>query len=243
MTTETANRSLQHEVSRVFSNMPTEWQPKQWLLYGALALTTHACLIVLGKNVEYEAPEQFMRTVNIEFTKPPVEVPKPQVLPPEPKPVKKVEQKPVTKPEPKPAVDNKPAAAPENRPLQSAETSTSSAELSLPAARPVPADVPLRDNVTETVTPARGSAGYLNNPAPSYPNIARNQGWEGRVLLKVKVLANGKPESIEIQSSSGRKALDEAALSAVKQWTFSPAKRGETAIEAWVTVPIEFKLG
>jgi protein TonB len=37
--------------------------------------------------------------------------------------------------------------------------------------------------------------------------------------------------------------LDDAALAAVQNWRFVPAKRGSVAVEGWVNVPIEFKLG
>lgn len=44
-------------------------------------------------------------------------------------------------------------------------------------------------------------------------------------------------------SSSGRRMLDTAAVAAVKRWTFVPAKRGDEAVDGWVNVPIDFKLG
>ena len=62
------------------------------------------------------------------------------------------------------------------------------------------------------------------------------------MLLRVHVLANGKPSDIQIQRSSGRDALDDAAVRAVKRWSFVPAKRGDQAIAGWVSVPLEFRL-
>jgi protein TonB len=47
---------------------------------------------------------------------------------------------------------------------------------------------------------------------------------------------------VEIKTSSGRKVLDTAAIQTVKRWSFVPAKQGETAIDSWVEVPIDFKL-
>ncbi|MEK1906481.1 MAG: energy transducer TonB, partial [Pseudomonas sp.] len=86
------------------------------------------------------------------------------------------------------------------------------------------------------------NAAYLKNPAPEYPSLAQRRGWEGTVLLRVHVLASGKPSDIHIQKSSGRDALDEAAVRAVKRWSFVPAKRGDVAQEGWVTVPLDFRL-
>ena len=36
--------------------------------------------------------------------------------------------------------------------------------------------------------------------------------------------------------------LDRAAQEAVTRWRFVPARRGDVAVEAWVLVPIVFKL-
>ncbi|PZE09556.1 energy transducer TonB, partial [Pseudomonas sp. 57B-090624] len=92
------------------------------------------------------------------------------------------------------------------------------------------------------VTPPSANAGYLRNPAPEYPSFAQRRGWEGTVLLRVHVLASGSPSEVQIQKSSGRDLLDEAAIKAVKRWTFVPAKRGDVAQDGWVSVPIDFKL-
>ncbi|MQT57675.1 TonB family protein, partial [Pseudomonas sp. FSL R10-0399] len=92
------------------------------------------------------------------------------------------------------------------------------------------------------VTPASANAGYLHNPAPEYPSLAMRRGWEGTVLLRVHVLASGKPGEIQIQKSSGRTQLDDAALAAVKRWSFVPAKQGDVAQDGWVSVPIDFKI-
>lgn len=94
----------------------------------------------------------------------------------------------------------------------------------------------------QPVTPPMGRAGYLNNPAPAYPAFAQRQGWEGTVLLKVHVLASGRPDDVEIDKSSGHKVLDDSALNAVRGWVFVPAKQGSVAMDGWVTVPIDFKL-
>jgi protein TonB len=82
----------------------------------------------------------------------------------------------------------------------------------------------------------------MNNPAPDYPAAAARVGWEGVVMLRVKVLASGAVAAVEVQQSSGHRILDDAAARTVKAWTFSPSKRGSTPIDGWATVPIEFKL-
>ena len=72
--------------------------------------------------------------------------------------------------------------------------------------------------------------------------MAKRRQWEGKVILKVRVLADGKASQVSIATSSGHEVLDEAALEAVSQWHFVPAKRGGQAVESWVNVPINFNL-
>jgi protein TonB len=83
---------------------------------------------------------------------------------------------------------------------------------------------------------------YAENPKPPYPREARKMGFQGEVLLKVEVLSNGLVGQVEVKKSSGHEILDRSALSAVKQWKFFPAKRGEIAIASWVNIPIKFQL-
>jgi len=83
---------------------------------------------------------------------------------------------------------------------------------------------------------------YAQNPKPSYPQEAREKGYEGEVILRVEVLSNGRVGQIEVKNSSGYELLDRSALTAVKQWRFVPAKKGETPIPLWVNIPVKFQL-
>ena len=103
-------------------------------------------------------------------------------------------------------------------------------------AAPAPPAAPL------PVVGARFDADYLRNPRPVYPSASRRLGEEGRVVLRVTVSAEGLPESVEIKQTSGFRRLDEAARAAVERWRFVPARRGATAIESSVLVPLQFNL-
>jgi TonB family protein len=83
---------------------------------------------------------------------------------------------------------------------------------------------------------------YLDTPRPGYPELARREGREGRVLLRVLVNDQGRTKAVEINSSSGNEALDGAAAEAVKRWHFHPARYGDKAVESWLRIPIEFRL-
>ena len=96
--------------------------------------------------------------------------------------------------------------------------------------------------VPGAVSRARFDADYLHNPAPPYPPQSRRMSEEGKVILRVEVSAEGRAKNLEIKTSSGSARLDESALRTVRSWRFIPAKRGETAVDSWVLVPIIFKL-
>lgn len=83
----------------------------------------------------------------------------------------------------------------------------------------------------------------LHNPAPSYPETARRRGMEGQVVLLVSVMKNGEAGNVQVRESSGFAALDSAAVVAVQQWRFIPARVGNIAVESDVKVPVVFKLG
>lgn len=129
----------------------------------------------------------------------------------------------------------RPAAAPAAPPAAAADPAGL-----LPPAAPAPAAV---EAAPAPFIEASAHAGYLRNPAPVYPERAKRMGWEGRTLLRVLVLASGRPERIELDRSSGYGELDDAARDTVKGWTFAPARRGTVPVDGWVQVPIEFKLG
>jgi protein TonB len=91
-------------------------------------------------------------------------------------------------------------------------------------------------------TPPSYTADYLRNPPPEYPLSARRLGQEGWVVLRVKVDPSGAPAEVHLAQSSGVISLDQAALEAVRHWTFVPARRGGEVVTAWVEVPIRFQL-
>lgn len=168
-----------------------------------------------------------------------VELYKPVVEPPKPLPQKKEPPPPVvkTKEPPLPAVK---LPDPPTAPAPVAAEQLANAVQAPPAPEPVPLAPP--PEPAEPITQASAKAGYLHNPPPVYPDFAQEQGWEGQVVLKVHVLPSGKPGIVQIKRSSGRKMLDQSALEAVQRWSFAPAKRGQTPIDGWVDVPIDFKI-
>lgn len=200
-------------------------------------------LIAIGisqnKNEAIVVPPK-VPPMEIQISKPtplPQAIPVPKNLPPQPK--KAAPPKSAPAPAPAPAKVASPVATPVahetvaiNPVPTTNQVATSSESQSAPARA-----------TGERVTQARADADYLNNPPPKYPAIAQSRGWEGQVMLNVHVLASGRADIINVEQSSGRKTLDDAAIKAVTDWRFVPAKRGQTPIDGWVQVPIDFKLG
>lgn len=180
--------------------------------------------------------------------KPAVAPPKPAPPPPpekKPPPPKKVKPKPVVK-KPAPVVQKAPDFAPQEEvepvpaPVpQAAPTTQTSSSASTTTSTTSQAT---SANTAETFTEANFRANYAHNPKPDYPTIAKSRGWQGKVLLRVKVSAQGLSDDVTVEQSSGHEILDESAVEAVRKWRFIPAKRGETPVASSVIVPIVFTL-
>ncbi|MEX4002193.1 energy transducer TonB [Paraburkholderia sp. EG285A] len=226
---------------------------RTFALTALAVIALHAALVWLAHawqtHTAARPPQPLPMTVTL--TSAPRPLPQAAAAAPEPqppreaKPASPVAARPVEHHEKAPAPTARPVAAP---PIAAAQTEQPAAQQAVqqPAQQPMQqapaAAAPTHESRPPPTSAPIGNAAYLHNPAPDYPQIAQDQGWEGRVLLRVHVLADGSPDSVAVQTGSGRRVLDEAAREAVAHWRFVPAKRGDEAVEGWVTVPIDFRL-
>ena len=218
-----------------------------YLLIGVLTLLAHVFIVQQFHDIsQHEVPVTPVKVppmVQVTLVVPPP--PKPIVQPPPPPPPpppKKAEPPPPKKdvvalkpkpPKPKPPKPVVERVEPPPQPVPVADDPPPAPVRAAPPAPPAPP--------VEKVTPPSASAGYLHNPAPEYPSIAEEEGWSGRVVLKVHVQANGRPDAVSVAKSSGHEVLDQAAVRTVKaSWHFAPAMRGDTPTDGWVSVPIVF---
>ena len=116
------------------------------------------------------------------------------------------------------------------------------ARVTEPADRQAVAVAFAKPAAAEPIVPPRPVAGMETNRAPSYPEIARRRGEQGRVMLRVTVSAEGTPLEVDVSATSGYPMLDSAALSAVRQWRFVPATQAGAPVSAAAEVPIRFRL-
>lgn len=80
------------------------------------------------------------------------------------------------------------------------------------------------------------------NREPIYPEELRRDGIGGTVLLRVTIAADGTVEEVTLAKSSGYRALDESALTAIRTWRFEPARRNKVAVKYTVKLPVTFSV-
>jgi periplasmic protein TonB len=170
------------------------------------------------------------------------EPPPPRPAPPKPTPAPREVPKPLPPTPSGPPSPRAVTAPPPERPVvqQTAAQPATATASTPPAASPAP-QAEARE-VPQAVTPPRSDAAHLNNPPPPYPSLSRRLREEGRVVLDVYILADGRVGEIRLRRSSGHPRLDEVALDAVRRWRYVPARRGDEPIPFWYVQPVDFRL-
>jgi len=198
-----------------------------WPRVGALsgALSLHFIVIVL-----LLVPPTAMRLLrpmvpDITYARvldPPKPLDEPQL--PQPKPlVHEVRQKPVAKPVQAPVA---PPVLESNVPAQQAD--------------PTPPAPDITPTTPAEVMPV--ALAYNTRTRIPYPHDAAKLHQQGTVILSVLVGADGAPQTIEIEKSSGFRSLDLAARDAVRHWTFQAGTRNGITTALRARVPITFTL-
>jgi protein TonB len=75
---------------------------------------------------------------------------------------------------------------------------------------------------------------------PDYPDLARQAGVEGQVVVLALVGVDGHVKEVRLAKSVP--LLDAAAMDAVRKWVFTPALDNHHPVPAWVRVPVIFHL-
>jgi protein TonB len=91
----------------------------------------------------------------------------------------------------------------------------------------------------ESVTPARFLGDAQN---PPYPERSRQMGEHGKVVVRVRVSADGQVGEVTVVQSSGYPALDQSAADFVRRGPFYPAHRASAAIDSRVRLSVTFNL-
>lgn len=92
----------------------------------------------------------------------------------------------------------------------------------------------------EAPTPIGGQAAISRNTI--YPEIAKEAGIEGQVVVQAFINDQGTVEHCLILKGMPGTGLDEAAISAIKKTKFKPAKQRDRNVGVWISIPVTFKL-
>ncbi len=78
----------------------------------------------------------------------------------------------------------------------------------------------------------------------TYPEEAKKNAQQGIVYIKARIAKDGTVAEamVDPQHPGSVALLETAALDAVRQWTFTPAKFKGEPVEVWIVVPVNFKL-
>ncbi len=111
-----------------------------------------------------------------------------------------------------------------------------------PTAAPTapPARVAVRDGALVELDDVDTPPRVAKVVKPSYPPLALQARIGGIVILRVLVSESGAPAEIQVLRP-GRAGLTEAAVRAVKDWTFQPAIKDGVPVRTWISVPIPFE--
>jgi periplasmic protein TonB len=124
------------------------------------------------------------------------------------------------------------------------------------ASVPPPADLPpaahpkLGDDTPTSSPPSMSVVGTNDRADPTfdrnapiiYPALAIQKGYEGTVLLRVRIAADGRVADVQIVQSSGYTILDDAALESVRTRRGRPAYSAGLPIEKTALFPVVFQL-
>lgn len=76
----------------------------------------------------------------------------------------------------------------------------------------------------------------------SYPRRARLRGWEGTVVITLRILPDGKLTDIRVADSSGISTLDRAAVNSLSKVSVPQAVAWMDGKELDMTIPVEYRL-
>jgi TonB family protein len=89
------------------------------------------------------------------------------------------------------------------------------------------------------ISPDSAESNVIHRVEPEYPEAARAQNLQGKVVLKIRIQPNGTVE--DVQLVSGAPVLAQAAIAAVMQWKFKPQAQGDLA-KMQTQITLNFRL-
>ncbi len=124
----------------------------------------------------------------------------------------------------------------------------------IPVEPPAPAPSPSQSMPSEKVPvraapPTKADYGWLAEALwrrvvelKRYPTAARRNGWEGKVVLRAVIRADGHLAEVKVETSSGHEALDKAALETLRLACPLHLRHELSHPQVVVSVPIVYSL-
>jgi len=210
-------------------------ESRELLAFFGPAAALAACLALLF--IQF-VPKQRMVTVQLsDIPRFIFESREPAAVPKTSEPVEPAPEVAVRRPEriaPVPRLEPAPAVTEPPRATELPELPAPPVRLSEPAVyRPEPAPMPMATEGFE-------SSRVLKKVKPVYPEAATAERVQGTVRLKATIGKDGMVE--KVMPESGPPLLFEAASSAVRQWTFLPARLNGDPVEDVIHINIGFAI-
>jgi serine/threonine-protein kinase len=157
------------------------------------------------------------------------------------KPSSRVRREADRRPEPRTPASSSPAS---KGPAPRAASEKPATAPSAPAPAPVSGDTP--EDAAPPASPLRvgvdaSAPRQTRNVPASYPADAQAAGLQGTVDLELTIGPDGHVAAARVVKSVAR-ALDDAAVAAVKQWEFAPVRRNGEAVSLIYPVSVPFRL-
>jgi protein TonB len=224
-----------------------------WAIIASILL--HLLLATVIPNFKFDVNYKTPDILSVELQKP---IPPSPIVIPEPtkpisQPIKKIiESKPVAKPITKKVETPSPIKQEALPPVVEATPKVIAVEpkpevITHETVPVIPIEKPKPEPVQADLDIALGEYGGLLGRAiakhKSYPKIAQMRGWEGEVMLDLKIDENGNVISAKVRESSGHEALDNQALEMVRKASPFPTPPDALRSHTFnISVPVLFKL-
>ena len=99
---------------------------------------------------------------------------------------------------------------------------------------------PLSTTAIQRVSPEVAQANLVTSVPPAYPPLATAARVQGNVLLQVEISVQGLVQNVTVLS--GHPLLNEAAIQAVRKWTYKPIIVNGQTVPVITTVTVNFTL-
>jgi protein TonB len=188
----------------------------------AITLVAHTLVAVIYPNFDADASGRKKQQIIMET----VDIPETQQI-----------KRPPPPPRPAVPIETESDDVPDDVTIESTDLDFDDAMVDLPPPPP-----PGEDEVEEILEfyMVEDKPEAIHQVAPSYPEMARKAGLAGKVFLKFLVGKDGRVSNVQVLR--GQEIFRKAAIDAIMQFRFKPARQNDKPVSVWMTQPISFRL-